>query len=105
MKTILFVIAILMVTVTTSQAQRKNTVIHNHYIIQDNRTKSERITDNSRAYMRSIQNRNDARRNKIMSRAYSNANKNNRRMQRNLNRILRNSKIQNSKRLNHHSIW
>lgn len=65
---------------------------YNKIIIQNNRTKTERMID--RAYAQLQRNRAyaDARRDKIMNRAYHNANTNNRRMERTLNRILRNNK-------------
>jgi hypothetical protein len=101
MKIILICIAVLMVTVTSVQAKRKNNTginIYNQTIIQDNRTKTERAIDRANAQVQRNRSRADARRDQIMNRAYSQANKNNRRMRRDINRILNNSKIKNNKR-------
>lgn len=101
MKRILIISAILILTVTSVHAQRKNSTtinIYNKTIIQDNRTKTERTIDRSNAQIRSNRSRADARRDKIMNHAQGQANKNNRRMKRNTDRILNNSKIKSNKR-------
>jgi hypothetical protein len=91
-------ITLFMLSACCPEVQAKRKKNNNTYIIQDNRTSTERTIDRSNAQVRRNRSHADSRSDKIMNRAYSNANKSNRRMQNNINRILRNSNPKSNKR-------
>ena len=96
MKTTLIVIAILIVTVTSVHAKKKNNTstinIYNKTIIQDNRTKSERAIDRANAQVEKNRKQAASSREKNLNRAYAEGEKAQKRMNNDINRILNSSK-------------